>query len=632
MRRWYAVRTARVLLAVAVSVLCLLLMPWRAAAAEPVALVSITITSMERALPGRDGEITVTGRVTNITKERLYRLEALFWRNQAPILGRAGLDQALASESNDPLGARYTGAFQDLVTADKPFLAPNASVNFRLRVKVSDLELSPTDGIYLMGVHVLQRGNNVAIGRARVFVPVLASKPRNDLTMTSVVILNSRPSLVRKGLLSDDHLAAEVGENGRLTALLKAANTQKTSFAVDPALIEELQTMSAGYQVLDSEGTTSAGTGQADATRWLEKFDALQSSHDGYRLLYGSPDVAALVHDGQESVLNDAAAAANKLVEPTRSLPLLVLPAGGTADAATAKAVAALHPDAILLADTSAKGPTPLLAGPDQVPIVTFSKGTQGGGPGPDPRDTAIHLRQRMLAETWIEASAARDNLAHGRVRLISTAPQAAAQAAGNDQEVKAPWLKQRTLSDLLKSKPADWPQKYRYSSAAQAAQLTTGQLNSLRKFAWSNETYADLLVDSTQARANGSAAVARAASAKWRKHDYARRAFLGPQQAALDDILLNKIQIRSSARVQTVALQGVEFPITIKNTLEPVGSDPDGGSVKVKLVFNSENTQRLTIKTIKPTEIRAQDTVTANAEVTAKANGIVPVTAQLMT
>ena len=33
-----------------------------------------------------------------------------------------------------------------------------------------------------------------------------------------------------------------------------------------------------------------------------------------------------------------------------------------------------------------------------------------------------------------------------------------------------------------------------------------------------------------------------------------------------------------------------------------------------------------------KPTEIKAQDTYTANAEVTAKANGIVPVTAQLMT
>jgi hypothetical protein len=206
------------------------------------------------------------------------------------------------------------------------------------------------------------------------------------------------------------------------------------------------------------------------------------------------------------------------------------------------------------------------------------------------------------------------------------------AQAAENDQEVKAPWLKQRTLSELLKSKPVPWPQKYRYSSGARDAQLTAGQLSSLRKFDWSNDTYADLLVDSTQARAEGSAAVARAASAKWRKHDKARRAFLGPQQAALDDTLLNKIQIRSSPRVQTVAQQGVEFPITIRNTLEPVGSGPDAGAVKVKLVFNSENAQRLTIKTIKPTEIRAQDTVTANAEVTAKANGIVPVRAQLMT
>ena len=620
-------RTARALLAVAVSGLCLVLMPSPAAATEPVASVAITLTSMEPELPTRNGEITVTGRVTNITKERLNRLEALFWRNQAPILGRAGLEQALASESNDPLGARHTGAFQDLFTAANPFLAPGASVDFQLRVRVSDLELSPTDGVYLMGVHVLQRGNNVAIGRARVFVPVLGAKPRSSLTMTSIVVLNSRPSLVRKGVLSDDHLAAEVGQNGRLTALLKAAEAPTTSFAVDPALVEELQTMAAGYQVLDSEGSTSAGTGQADATRWLEGFERLRSSHDGYRLLYGTPDVAALIHDGQESVLNDAASA-NKLVESTRSLPLLVLPAGGTADADTAEAAAALQPDAILLADTSAKGPSPLLAGPNGVPIVRFAKGNQSGGPGPDPRNTAIHLRQRMLAETWIEAASARDGLTHGRVRLISTA----AQAADGAQGLRAPWLKPRTLSELLKSTPAPWSQRFNYSSGARDAQLTANQLNSLRKFDSSNNTYADLLVDATNARAEGSAAVARAASAKWRKHEKAFKAFLGPQQATLDDILLDKIQIRSSARVQTVAREGVEFPITIRNTLEADPSRPEARAVKVKLVFNSDNPQRLTIKTIKASHINAQDSFTDNAEVTAKANGVVPVTAQLMT
>ena len=318
--------------------------------------------------------------------------------------------------------------------------------------------------------------------------------------------------------------------------------------------------------MLDSEGTTSAGTGQADATRWLEDFERLQSSHDGYRLLYGSPDVAALAHDGQKSVLSDAANA-NKLVESTRSLPLLVLPAGGTADAATAKAAAALRPDAIVLADTSARGPTPLLAGPDQVPIVRFTKAAQRGGPGPDPRDTAIHIRQRMLAESWVEATAARDRLAHGRVRLISTA----AQAADGAPELKAPWLKQRTLSELLKTTPAPWSQKFHYSSGAEASQLTAGQLSSLRKFDLSNDTYADMLVDPTNARAEGSAAVARAASAKWRKHDGARRAFLGPQQAALDEILRDKIQIRSSARVQTVARKASSSPLRSGTPWKPM-------------------------------------------------------------
>ncbi|HET9777978.1 MAG TPA: hypothetical protein VFP81_01705, partial [Propionibacteriaceae bacterium] len=378
-------RAARVLLAVAVSGLCFVLMPVSAAATEPVASVAITLTSLQPELPTRDGEITVTGRVTNITKERLHRLEALFWRNQAPILGRAGLEQALASESNDPLGARYTGSFQDLFTAAKPYLEPNASVGFTLRAKVSDLELSPTDGVYLMGVHVLQRGNNVAVGRARTLVPVLAAKPSNSVTMTSLVVLNSRPSLVRKGVLSDDHLATEVGQNGRLAALLKTVEIPNRSFAVDPALIRELQTMAGGYQVLDSEGTTSAGTGQTDAARWLESFERVKASHDGFQLLFGSPDIAALVHNGQENVLSDAANA-NKLVEATRSLPLLVLPAGGTADAATAKAAAAaLQPTAILLADTSATGPAPLLAGPNQVPIVRYAKAAEDGGPGPDP-------------------------------------------------------------------------------------------------------------------------------------------------------------------------------------------------------------------------------------------------------
>ena len=42
--------------------------------------------------------------------------------------------------------------------------------------------------------------------------------------MTSLVTFTSRPSLVRSGVLADDHLAREVAPNGRLSKLLAAAD------------------------------------------------------------------------------------------------------------------------------------------------------------------------------------------------------------------------------------------------------------------------------------------------------------------------------------------------------------------------------------------------------------------------
>ena len=60
--------------------------------------------------------------------------------------------------------------------------------------------------------------------------------------------------------------------------------------------------MQEGYAVLAGDGGTAAGSGQADAARWLEDFTQLKERRDGYRLLYGSPDLAALVRDKQRSV------------------------------------------------------------------------------------------------------------------------------------------------------------------------------------------------------------------------------------------------------------------------------------------------------------------------------------------
>ena len=87
------------------------------------------------------------------------------------------------------------------------------------------------------------------------------------------------------------------------------------------------------------------------------------------------------------------------------------------------------------------------------------------------------------------------------------------------------------------------------------------------------------------------------------------------------------------------MAREGVVFPITVENTMPADPADPDAGAVRVRLVFTSENRQRLTIAPIAlGTErdgeqtIRAGESFTAEARVTAKANGTVPVQAQLQT
>ncbi len=635
MRRRCAFGLIRALLAVAsVFALGWISVP-TAAAVEPVALVEITLDAITPALPTKDGAITLTGRVRNITDQPIDRPRVYFWRNEAPITSREGLDQALASESNDPIGRRLVNDndFQELFTERAPALAPGKSAGFKLKVDVNQLGLSPTDGIYLMGVHVLQPSSNVAIGRSRIFVPVVKNPPEQPLRLTSVVVLNSRPAMISKGVFADDHLADELGAKGRLTALLKAADVDEVTFAIDPALIEELQAMKAGYEVRQPDGPAVEGPGQAAAEAWLDAFATLKDDHDGYRLLYGSPDLAALTRDGQRAPIRDSVAA-GKQITLTSSLPLLIFPPGGAADAATMDAIDALHPKAVLLADTTANGDGPLLAGipadgKEGPPIVSYGvSASGGGGPGPDPQNTAPQIQQRYLADTWIQAATVSNGSAQGSVRVITTG----AQARGDADAVDAPWLKPSTLTDLLDTVPQKWNQKFRYPASARNAELTLGQLNSLSRLTASYQTYGEVLVDNAAVRVAGNSAVARAASSGWRRHDEERRIFLGPQQARLDENLLTKIKISSSAHVSTIAQEDVAFPITVRNELDATSPDSDDNAVKLELVFTSDNTQRLSIKSIDIPVLRAQDSVTEIASVTAKANGTVPVRAQLRT
>ncbi|MDX6321188.1 MAG: hypothetical protein QOF52_1046 [Propionibacteriaceae bacterium] len=596
----------------------------RAHAAEPVPLVSITIDALDPSLPKRDGTITVSGRVRNITKDPLYRLQAIFWRNQAPITSRADFSQAVASASNEPFGARLTSSYQDLYQNSDPYLEPGQSASFTLKAKVSDLALSPTSGVYLMGVHVLQNGNSTAVGRARVFVPVLDDAPQNILQLTSVVLLTSRPSQIRTGVFADDHLATDVAPGGRLSALLEAARQPDMTYAVDPSLIDELKTMKGGYQVLSANGSTVAGSGTADAARWLEQFGGL-AERDGYRLPYGLPDLAALAHSGSTSVLERAVEAAKRVPE-TSSLDLLAMPAGGAADLETVRAADELSPAVILLSDASTNASAPLLQGINSPPIANYRSTAFGGGPGPDPSNTPVHLQQRLLADTWIEASTNPPGSTLGRVRLITNA----AQAEGDDGSQRVPWMKRATLSGLLGSTPTTWSKKLHYTDEMAKAELNPQQLRDTSRLSRSYNTYAELLVDTDQATAAADRALARSVSMAWRGQGDAAISFIRPQQRELNTILRDGVGLTTTPRVTTSGARGV-FPITVLNRL--AGSDnSDTNAIKVRIGFTSDNSQRIKIDPLTSDVIEAQRNFTGNAQVNASTNGTVQVRAQATT
>lgn len=606
-----------------------------ATAAEPQAYVAITFTGMSPSLPTRSGDITLEGTVTNTSKVSLSNLQAVFWRSLDPIQDSEGMQAALASDANDPLGARKADAYQNIPSENDRTLAPKQSTSFKLKVRVSALQLPSIDAIYLLGIHVRGRlepgGPDVTLGRGRVFAPIIATAPESAAQLSTLVILESRPSLVRKGVFADDHLATEIGPDGRLTALLEAAGVDQSSFAVDPALIEELQTMRSGYQVLQRDGDTVPGTGQSAAARWLADYARMAARQNGYRLLFAHPDVTALVHAGMTSVV-DGGQVASKTVTTTAALPLLAVPVSGLLDQATAETLAELDPEAIVVDDASTEQDLPLLKGPEGIPLLNTAARTFGGGPGPDPQNTAVQIRQRTLAETWLEASAAGPDDTIGQLRVIRTK----AQARSSGGEVEAPWLRREPLSRLLQSTPADWPGRYRYPESAAKKELSPAQIGGVRQLVTSYQTLGDLLVRPADIELEADAAAARSASSSWRDRDAAWMSFVDPQQDALDDIQHNAVKIVATPKVTTTA-HSVQFPVTVRNTLPATKDDPLRNAIKVRLEFVSANGQRLTVTPTPDMEkqnmsVPAQAGVTSNAQVDAKANGTVRVTLRAYT
>lgn len=633
------------LLAVPVLLVPELVSPTQAAANDS-SDVSIELTRLTPSVVRPDSTIVFQGRVTNISNRPLVRLQATIWRSLTPMTTQAQVQAADNSAPTDPEGERMYSAntpeaYQDLYTAQNPNLGPGQSRAFTVTATAADFfaPTTPITGVYLAGIQVRENGVST-VGRARTLLPVAVGAQTPDgllqnqasIGSTTLIELGSTPTMTRPGIFINDELSDEVEPGGRLDALLTAAEQDGASYAIDPNLITELETMRAGYKVVESDGRAAAGKGGSAAADWLSRFRSMQIGHDGFQLLYADADLTAMVHAGRVDFVQRGQRAAATVTDTT-NLPLLVAPAFGAADLATLRAARQLHARAVLLSDTSVKGLGPVVRVPGSPLVLSYDTESASGGPGPDPRDTEVQVRQASLADSFLDSISGRPSTSLGRLRVVTSADQAGGESAA----LAAPWVKPQGAYGLLNNTPAVLRGQPVYTADQSRLEPKSRQLARITDLAHRLTTYQNLAAKPAGLGAQADQAVARAASQGWRGHRRSMADFINDQQLLLTDTngkqwslidLINGTLVRVESNPQvTLTGSSAAVPVTIINNLNI--------PIHLQLLGESPNRSRLRLDNIPASKfgvINAGAKVPAPVPTRVDANGTMTVKLQLAT
>lgn len=577
----------------------------------------IVFDTMTPSMPTREGRITLTGHVRNTTSEPISNLQVLMWRDQSPITAEEGFTAAVESPATTPYGSRMVteGAFQTLTDDRMPSLAPGEEAPFEVTADVSELELPSTGGVYLIGAHALGQiggGGVETLGRNRMFMPLPAEgEPASSPTTPSVdlVVLSTQPKRTGSGTFINDSLTEELADGGRLHTLLQTASAPQSSWIIDPALYSAVKQMAEGYE-LHGGGDPQ---GQRVAAAWLEDFQRLDPAN-GFRATYGLPDAAAVAHGGHVD-LWDRIDTADQAVPDLEHLPRLDLSGGGRVDDAAVGLLEQGEPIAVL--SSTAESEHTLLEPVGKQPIVRFDPDLFTGGPGPAPAASELHRRQRLLAESWVQAT---NGETEPTVRVITTGVDARAVLAAD-----APWQEHITFRDLLSGQRFEWSQTFDYSKTDAEREALNTTDNGLGELQADYAAVASLMSADESVDGQGDRAMANMSSSWWRGRPDALGSYSGTLRDGVAHILgPQSVSLAVSPSVTMLARDGSSFPASVQNHLDV--------PIVVALHFESAQPQRLDVPSMTNIEIPPQGTTTVTVRPEANANGPVQVKAQLAT
>ena len=375
-------------------------------------------------------------------------------------------------------------------------LAAGATWARRIHVPVSALHLS-CFGVYPLAVQVSDPLGAPATDQA--VLPYWPSKKgscpvqrpkRSDISWIWPLIDQPHQGPCPDELV-DNSLAASVAPAGRLGELLavgaKYAGSGRLTWAVDPALLDSVQTMTQPYLVGGSADCTGGQqhSASSSAASWLHELTVATSGRMVFATPYADTDVAALTQDSRTHDLSRAFTEGQQVagqILGRRFVPRTV-PAAGTRLAAAAWPAAGIANYALLENLAADKISTVILSSammtvlappvnytPSAVTSTVDGLGTRLhllladdaisawlGSPGASssqPGDT-FKVRQMFLAETAMIVAEAPNT-----PRAIVVAPprhwNASPQLMSDllSDTVSAPWLRPSTVRQLLALPP----------------------------------------------------------------------------------------------------------------------------------------------------------------------------------
>ncbi|WP_205718135.1 DUF6049 family protein, partial [Actinomadura soli] len=269
--------------------------PGAAALARQKAPVGLALTKIDPKPVRADSRIEISGLARNRTDDQLTGLTMRLRYSPQPVTSRSQLDQFSTGQTNllpavAPQQLPLTGVVQ-----------PGATQSWTFKTTTKALQLrapGATPGVYPVGVEVLNSAQQV-VGGLTTFLTFMPKERRfQPVAISWVWPLMDRMHRTNDQTFFDDQLTAEMSRDGRLGKLVNAAaaGTTPVTWAIDPALLDDVQQMASGeYTVRPFGGKAAKKEKSTVAASWTAALKNAAKGDPYFTVPYGDPDVVALV-------------------------------------------------------------------------------------------------------------------------------------------------------------------------------------------------------------------------------------------------------------------------------------------------------------------------------------------------